>query len=95
MFVFLFTAAEWRRSLPDRTVKVKMGPGKIIRVSSDRGQLLRTIDLRGMEWIIIFLQSDREQTLVSVRMDREYDMVAFYLFKAMNCNKPEPPRRTV
>ena len=74
-FIFRFTAAEWRRGIPDRTVKVKLGPSKIIKVSSDRGQLLRTIDLRGMEWIVVFLQSDREQTLLSVRMDREYDMV--------------------
>lgn len=73
---FSLVAAEWRRGIPDRTVKVKLGPGKIIKVSSDRGQLLRTIDLRGMEWIIVFLQSDREQTLLSVRMDREYDMVS-------------------
>ncbi|XP_046845729.1 dual oxidase 2-like isoform X2 [Xenia sp. Carnegie-2017] len=70
-----FIAAEWRRNLPERTVKVKLGPAKTIRVSSDRGQLLRTIDLKGMEWIIVFLQSDRERTLLSVRMDREYDMI--------------------
>ena len=57
-------------------MKVKLGPAKTIRVSSDRGQLLRTIDLKGMEWIIVFLQSDRERTLLSVRMDREYDMVS-------------------
>ena len=73
---FNVLAAEWRRNLPDRTVNVKLGPGKIIKVSSERGQLLRTVDLRGMEWIIIFLQSDREQTMLSVRMDREYDMVS-------------------
>ena len=57
-------------------MKVKFGPAKNIRVTTDRGQLLRTIDLRGMEWVIIFLQNDREQSLVSVRMDREYDMVS-------------------
>ena len=64
-------AAEWRRHLPDRTVKVKFGPAKNIRVTTDRGQLLRTIDLRGMEWVIIFLQNDREQSLVSVRMEKQ------------------------
>ena len=63
-------------------MKVKLGQGKIVRVSSERGQLLRTIDLRGMEWIIVFLQSDKEQTLLSVRMDREYDMVGCQFYYA-------------
>ena len=75
LLMHVFLAAEWRRNLPDRDVKVKLGPTKMIRVSSGRGQLLRTIDLRGMEWIILFLQNDREETLLSARMDREYDLV--------------------
>lgn len=56
-------------------MKIKLGEGQIIHVSSGEGKLLRTIDLRGVSMITICLESDREQTLMSARTEKEYDLV--------------------
>ena len=73
------SASEWRRYLPERPVKITLGEGQIICVSSPCGELLRTIDLRGVDEITICLENDHEQSLMSARTEKEYDLVRFYL----------------
>ena len=57
-------------------MSVTLGPGRSIKVSSKGNQTLRMINTKHMKWITTVKQSDREQNTLSIRVEREYDLVS-------------------
>ena len=72
----IFTSAiEWENSSTSRVVSIRLGPGTFIRVVTNGNQVSRIINVQHMNWITAVRQSDREQNTLSLRVQREYDLV--------------------
>ncbi|XP_019635682.1 PREDICTED: dual oxidase 2-like [Branchiostoma belcheri] len=59
----------------ERSVQVKLGTGKEIKVLNDRGKLLRTIDLRNHNQLVLYVEADRHRTQMAIHVPKEYDLV--------------------
>ncbi|XP_071487821.1 dual oxidase 2-like [Diadema antillarum] len=72
-----YTAAEWcGKKEGSRPVQVKLGPGKKIRISNERGnKVYRTVDLSHYSKVTLLVSPDGAQRYVVVKFEREYDIV--------------------
>jgi hypothetical protein len=73
--MFFTSAIEWENNSTSRVVSVRLGPGTYVRVFTSRNQILRIINLKHMSWVTVVRQNDREQNVLSLRVQREYDLV--------------------
>ena len=59
-----------------RPIQVALGPGKLIKVSNERGnKLYRTIDLNHQQKILFCVAPDRKRRYLLLQLEREYDLV--------------------
>jgi hypothetical protein len=73
--MFFTSAIEWENNSTYRVVSVRLGQGTYVRVFTSRNQILRIINLKHMSWVTVVRQNDREQNVLSLRVQREYDLV--------------------
>ncbi|XP_070541735.1 dual oxidase 2-like isoform X2 [Ptychodera flava] len=72
----IFLATEWRGKESNRSVKIKLGPGRQITVQSDRGRALRIIEFTDMVKTVEFQVSpDKARKMMLIRVEKEYDLV--------------------
>ena len=76
---FSISAIEWENSFTSRVVSVRLGPGTFIRVLTNGNQVSRIINVKHMNWITAVRQNDKEQNTLSLRVQREYDLVNMVL----------------
>ncbi len=72
-----FTSLEWCGfKSGTRPIQVALGPGKLIKVSNERGnKLYRTIDLNHHQKILFCVAPDRKRRFLLLQLEREYDLV--------------------
>lgn len=72
-----YTAFEWcGKKEGSRPVQVKLGPGKKIRISNERGnKVYRTIDLDNYAKVTLLISPDGKRRLMVIKLGREYDVV--------------------
>ncbi|XP_030832129.1 dual oxidase 1 isoform X2 [Strongylocentrotus purpuratus] len=72
-----YAAAEWcGKKEGSRQVQVKLGPGKKIRITNERGnKILRTVDLTHYTKVGLLVSPDGKRRHLVVKFDREYDIV--------------------
>ncbi|XP_035667433.1 dual oxidase 2-like isoform X1 [Branchiostoma floridae] len=72
----IFLATEYvGKKEGERSVQVKLGTGKEIKVLNDRGKLLRTIDLRNHNQLVLYVEADKHRTLMAIHVPKEYDLI--------------------
>ncbi|XP_063956076.1 dual oxidase 2-like isoform X4 [Lytechinus pictus] len=72
-----YAASEWcGKKEGTRQVQVKLGPGKKIRITNDRGnKIFRTVDLTSYNKVGLLVSPDGKRRYMVVKFDREYDIV--------------------
>ncbi|XP_066271340.1 dual oxidase 2-like isoform X5 [Branchiostoma lanceolatum] len=79
----IFLATEYvGKKEGERSVQVKLGTGKQIKVLNDRGKLLRTIDLRNHNQLVLYVEADQHRTRMAIHVPKEYDLILNFDYTA-------------
>ncbi|XP_014663461.1 PREDICTED: dual oxidase 2-like [Priapulus caudatus] len=72
----LIPCTEWQGHREgERTVQVRLGPGKVITILNERGKTQRTIDMSRVQSVMLLVAADQHQKMVAIKIAREYDQI--------------------